>query len=526
MLLTNKIFIYCFFLCVYTLTLTSNFSAPHDSIDYLNGFEQSEGLLHPHHLLYHVTTYSIFQVLKLILPFISNHYLIEIVNALWGAGAILIINLFLRTRFHIAPVTAFLGTCLPAFSFGIWFYSTNIEVYMPSLFFLLLILYKISAPTLSYKTFIIVIYLHVLAILFHQVNLIFTPVILWKLWQSRKQIPFVRSVAVYSFFGGGIVLLVYLLAGWILLNHNSTSDFISWIRGYSTQSAYWFPLSPQTAVNATVGFGHALIGAHFVFKVGFIENYINSKFFYHSLDDETFLVRDISSAQAFILLVLTSILLLFLLVSFIKTVLHFKTLYTTKKQIILPLLLTFFLYSIFFFFWMPENLEFWFLQLAIFWLIILAGITTTNRTLKVKSNIWIIAMAIMLTTVNYFGSIRWLQNINNDYFFAKIEKARMEAKSGDLIILKDAWIVRGYLQRYSAAPVILIPQPNNQLERAMADSSINSVLANKNKIFLYTDESFMHAVKNQPFIDSLLYANAGKIDTIETKLSSLKIIHR
>lgn len=526
MLLTKKIFIYSIFFLVFALTLTSNFSAPHDSIDYLIGFERAEGLLHPHHLLYHITTYGVFKLLQLVLPFAANHYLIEIVNALWGAGAILVVNLFLRNRFNISPFTAFLGTCLPAFSFGIWFYSTNIEVYMPSLFFLLLILYKITTREFSKTTLYVVVFLHILAILFHQVNFIFTPVILWKLWQSRKEIPVTRSVGIYGLIGGGFVLSAYFLAGWVLLKHNSTNDFISWIRGYSSQPAYWFPLSPQTAVNAAVGFGHALIGAHFVFKVSFIEDYINSKFFYHSLDDETFLVRNISPSQALFLLILTCFLLLFLLISAGKTIRRFKQLYTGRKQVIIPLLLAFIIYSGFFFFWMPENLEFWFLQLVIFWLLILAGITTTQTTFKLKNNTWITAMVLLLSSVNYFGSIRWLQNIDNDYFYAKIETVRKEARPNDLVILKDAWIISGYLSRYSSAPFMMIPQPDDEPERAKVDSSINSVLSGGNKIFLYTDESFMHAVKNQAYIDSLLHANAGNVDTIQTKLSNLKIIHR
>ena len=185
MILSKDRVVYLIFFLVYILSLTSNFSAAHDSIDYLNGFEHAADLLQPHHLFYHVTTYAIFKFLKLILPFVANHYLIEVVNAFWGAGAILVVNLILRKRLFLNPVTAFLGTCLPAFSFGIWFYSANIEVYMPSLFFMLLILYKLTSDTFNNKTLYIVILLHVLAILFHQVNIIFTPVILWKIWQKN-----------------------------------------------------------------------------------------------------------------------------------------------------------------------------------------------------------------------------------------------------------------------------------------------------------------------------------------------------
>jgi len=526
MILSKDRNVYIIFFLVYLLSLTSNFSAAHDSIDYLIGFEQVEDLLQPHHLLYHVTTYAIFKFLKLILPFVANHYLIEVVNAFWGAGAVLMVNLFLRKRFHLKPITAFLGTCLPAFSFGIWFYSANIEVYMPSLFFMLLILYKLTGDTFNSKTMTIVILLHALAILFHQVNIIFTPVILWKIWQKRKEIPVLKSLLLYSLCGGGLVIATYFIIGWGVLGHHDPKEFTTWIRGYTTQTSYWFPLSIKTAGNAAVGFGHALIGAHFVFRVAFIENYLNSKFFYHSLSDETFLVRNISHAQALFLLILSGILFLLILISFIKTIRFAKKIYTDRKQVVTPLIFTFLIYSAFFFFWMPENLEFWFLQLVLFWIIIMAGITSTPTTGKLKNNLWIAAMALILITINYLGSIRWLQNIDNDYFFAKIKTAKEQANAKDLVILKDPWIVKSYLIRYSAAPTIMIPQPDSMMERSNVDKQIKSTLESGNKIFLYTDESFKHAVKNQPFIDSLLHANAGRVDTIDSKIANLKIIHQ
>ena len=518
--------VYIFFFLIYLVSLTSNFSAAHDSIDYLIGFEQVEDLLQPHHLLYHVTTFAIFKLSKIILPFVANHYLIEVVNAFWGAGAILVVNLILRKRLLLNPTTAFLGTCLPAFSFGIWFYSANIEVYMPSLFFMLLLLYKLTSANFNSKTMTMVILLHALAILFHQINVIFTPVILWKIWQKRNEIPFVKSLLAYSLCGGGFVIALYLIVGWGVLGHHDPKDFNTWIRGYTMQTSYWFPLSVKTAGNAAVGFGHALIGAHFVFRVAFIEKYLNLKFYYHSLSDESFLVRNISHAQALFLLILSAILFSFLLISFIKTIRFAKKIYSGRTQVIAPLIFTFLIYTAFILFWMPENLEFWFLQLVIFWILIIAGITSTTTTGKMVNNLWIASMALMLITINYLGSIRLLQNLDNDYYFAKIKIAKEQANAKDLVILKDPWIVKSYLIRYSAAPTIMIPERDSVMERSKVDNQINSTLGTGNRIFLYTDASFKHAVKNQPFIDSLLKANAGKVDTINSKIANLKIIHQ
>src|SRR5206468_3629262 len=172
---------YAFFLC----TLASNFSAPHDAIDYLNEFEGDKDLFNPHHVLYHITTYWILNVLKSIFTGIPHYYLVEAIDGFWGTLTLVVVFKFLRNRFGYDNITSFIGTCLPAFSFGMWFYSTNIEVYMPPLFFLTLSLYYLSKPVVTKKDFYAVIVFHVLAILFHQANILFTPIIVWRIWRER-----------------------------------------------------------------------------------------------------------------------------------------------------------------------------------------------------------------------------------------------------------------------------------------------------------------------------------------------------
>ena len=81
---------YIFFL----LTLANNFSASHDSINYLNGIVRGEHLFHPHHLLYNFYAYLWLILFKNIFQGAADHYIIESFTAVWGSGILAVSYLF------------------------------------------------------------------------------------------------------------------------------------------------------------------------------------------------------------------------------------------------------------------------------------------------------------------------------------------------------------------------------------------------------------------------------------------------
>ncbi|MFL5787929.1 MAG: hypothetical protein ACJ748_07745, partial [Flavisolibacter sp.] len=317
------ILFYLFFLC----PLASNFTAPHDAIDNLNEFQSGKDLFNPHHVLYHITTYWISSFLKMLFTRIPYYYLVESIDAFWGTLTLVIVFNFFKNRFGYDTLTSFIATCLPAFSFGMWFYSTNIEVYMPPLFFLMLCLYIISKPQINKRDLYLLILFHVLAILFHQANILFTPIILWRIWISRKQLNPVPLIATYAVIGGGCVLIAYYVIGRFVLHYNTTAEIVHWMRGYTNTNTYWYPLALSTLMNALVGLSHAFIGGHFVFRVQFIEDYLYKRFYYHNLTDELFLVQSLEHRQALFLLVLAGILLLLMLTLVTLFIVKFKSIY-------------------------------------------------------------------------------------------------------------------------------------------------------------------------------------------------------
>ncbi|MFM9909910.1 MAG: hypothetical protein ACKVOW_11200 [Chitinophagaceae bacterium] len=207
----------------FLLTLAENFSGPHDSITYLNGIVDGYPLVNQHHLLYHYAAYCWLQIWHFIFPTVKDYYIIEAFSSLWGSCSLVVLYSFFRTRFNLTASQSISAILVIAFSYAFWFYSVNIEVYAPPLFFVLLALYYISKERLSHSDWWKVILLHVLAIVFHQVNALFVVVIFYKMWQQRKHISLFRWLSAYSLTGIVLVGGAYFIVGWIIEQQNTIS---------------------------------------------------------------------------------------------------------------------------------------------------------------------------------------------------------------------------------------------------------------------------------------------------------------
>jgi|ADGO01.1.fsa_nt_gi hypothetical protein len=170
---TGICFVYLLFFIFFLFTLASNFSGPHDSIGYLNGIAYGSGLFHQHHLLYHFITHYWLVAVKAVIPGVADYYLVEAFTALWGSASLAVAYCILRNRFAQPVGLSLAAISVIAFSYGMWFYSVNIEVYAPPMFFLLAALYILSDPAFGQRDVWKVALLHSAAILFHQVHILF-----------------------------------------------------------------------------------------------------------------------------------------------------------------------------------------------------------------------------------------------------------------------------------------------------------------------------------------------------------------
>lgn len=473
---------YVFFL----FSLVNNFSASHDSINYLNHIVRGEHLFHQHHLLYHFLAHEWLGILKPVFPDVSDHYIVEAFTAIWGSSTLAACYQFFRIRFSLSVFMAALGVSVIAFSYGFWFYSVNVEVYAPPLFFLLVSLFYITRKEARYHDLWKMALMHSFAILFHQVNILFGFVIIYWIYVNRKSFEPVNFFVQYALIGLFLTGGLYFIIGWIVEGHNTGPLFMDWILGYTVGHGYWQPLSWQTPLQVAAGFARAFIGAHFMFQVPAVESFLESSFRTHGLKDEIFLSEKISGVLAWVLSILTfifSILLIALAVRFVRKFSAMKPMLNVLR----PLLLCFLIYSLFFVFWMPEILEFWILQMVLVWLVLIGMLPVIRFPFHIplKAGLFILSSCLLL--VNYAGSMRWLQKAGNDWYYAEVQKIR-SADPSDLVIVEDEWILKDYVRYFTKARLIATDEPG--FDPAETRKEVKRVISSGRKVYLYRNHSF------------------------------------
>jgi hypothetical protein len=504
----EQYFIFFIFFIFFLGTLASNFSGPHDSIGYLNGIVQGNALFHQHHLLYHFITHYWLEGTKAIFPGVADYYLVEAFTALWGAGSLTLAYCFLRHRFGHSQLLSLAATAVIAFSYGMWFYSVNIEVYAPPMFFLLAALYRLSHRNFSQRDVWKVALLQSAAILFHQVHILFTITILYILWQQRQKIKLVNAFFQYAAIGIVLVGGAYFVVGWVLEGQNSLAKWFTWLQGYAGGNDYWQSISIKTPVYVATGLSHAFIGGHYVFRLPGVNSNLSKVTGEHSLADELYLVRDMGEGMAIFLSALTLVLALMMIWLFARFLVKLKSTRQTYGYEIAPLMVTGIVYSIFFCFWEPEILEFWIFQTVIFWIVLLGTLmhNRENFLFRLKPAAGTVFMAACLFIINYFGSIRYLSNLENDLYYVKTAPVKTVIQPGEAVLLQDGWILKDFLQYYTKAGVMEIPYADTS--RLRVDNFISGHLQKGAKLYIYPEGR--PGYNDTRYIDSLLAANPGR----------------
>ena len=159
-------------LLLYLLTQCDALSPAHDSMWYLRMIEDGR-YFHPHHLLYNAAAALWAHAWQSVIPSLQTLTLTAWLNGVFGALSVGIVALLLHRRAGIGRAFSSAAALLPAFSFGVWFYSVTIEVYIPALFFILAALYVLTIDRLTATRIVAAAALHGVAMLFHQLHILF-----------------------------------------------------------------------------------------------------------------------------------------------------------------------------------------------------------------------------------------------------------------------------------------------------------------------------------------------------------------
>ncbi len=195
-------------------------------------------------------------------------------------------------------------------------------------------------------------------------------------------------------------------------------------------------------------------------------------------------------------LLITTFLLILVLIIFISNIRTINTIRRKWRNMLGSLICWFLVYSIFFFFWDPSNLEFWIPQSLIIWLIFLSIMNPSEDKKGIYGNLFklgLVFIAVSLFIVNYLGSIRWLADFRNDYYYMKTTAVSDFASKSDLTVIAESWILRGYIERFTSADVIAITdiylkeQRDKQRTIDYMRNAIDKTISNGHRVFVMED---------------------------------------
>lgn len=446
---------------LFALTRSENLAISHDSSAYLANIEQGgQKLFHQHHLLFNAVGAAWLWLMQLLGTHSDAAMVVPLINCLFGALGSGMIFLLIGKRGGVPPTLAAIGAIGATVSFGYWFYSVCIEVYIFPLFFLLTTLYVVLAPRLSLGHIAGVGFLHGLAMLGHQIHFLFGLVLLSALWIQRSKLELspIRTLFTYLLSGASVVLLGYGSVLAFAIRPSSLYEAWEWFTLYAQKEHYWNTLSLTTVVKAFMGLSRSIVGGHFVFAIEPIRELVEATFPDKSLRDELFLVRNFSSFKATFLLVSSAIVGLCFSAIIVRGGWQHRRISGPARTLATVMSVWILCYSIFFLFWEPYNVEFWIPQTTALW-VLAVTLTSSNRQAahRVRHILLFGSLALLLFIVNLFGSILPAGDRSNDFYAHQYTLLATYVQEGDLILVDHPHISVGYASRYThAEPLSLI----------------------------------------------------------------------
>lgn len=148
---------------------------------------------------------------------------------------------------------------------------------------------------------------------------------------------------------------------------------------------------------------------------------------------------------------------------------------------------------------------------------LLAAAAGTRQPAGRPLNIMAGLIALILVVINYTTSIRPMQDINNDYGYARIQKLQQTATPNDLVIVQNPWLLTEFLEYYTPAPVRVVPEP--ALQQMALRQHIDSTLAAGHRVFIFPSRGAVNAAKNKDFIPNLQKDYSARITVFQQELT-------
>ncbi|MFH1383213.1 MAG: glycosyltransferase family 39 protein [Chloroflexota bacterium] len=486
---------------IYNATLPINRSESRDSLWYMaqiGGNESLWQLFHPHHLLYSVVARAFYNIWRLFGYTGDASIPLQELNIIFAC--LIIVTLYILLRNVLKSRWRSLLVCTAVtFSFGFWFYGSTIEDKIIPLFFLLLsfgfLLLSFQRPTL--KMFALVGIFNGLAILFHQLNILFAATVLVAIFLNRRRRVIKDKTTAVLTYAGCVsipVVLAYLLTLAFVIKPGSPAEALYWLTSYAHAGQYG-NLELLSPIKGLIGFSHSFLGGHFLFSVEGLGSFISSALSDKSLADQQFLASHTSAfqAKAFLLgIIPLASVFIAALISYVRS---WREIWREHNSLLSLSLAWLIPYAVFTAWWEPFNVEFWVVTLIPAWLIISLPFFTSGLMTKMqrgfqKSTYVILPLAIVsMLLVNLFGSMLPLHSPELDYYLQKSSWYSDNAKPGDLIICSRGTLWGEYLRHYTKAEVIGVAETLRKENdtSSIIDQKICQILGSGGLVYITSD---------------------------------------
>lgn len=476
---------------LYLSTLSNNFSLTHDSIEFLLQLRAGNASFHANHLLYLPFLHAVVQIASLAGLASSVHLVVEATGALAGTLTLLAGYLILRQRFGVLRWNAIAAMAAAGMTYGTWYYSVAIEIYIYPLLFLTWAFFVLSSPALTWRGIIIAAALQSAAILFHQTAVLFSFVPLIVLLTPRSdEWGLARPIGrllLYGTIGTIVVGGSYWSAANALGHAGSVDAFVQWFLGYGASTQYWSPASIKALLLAATGLGRALIGGHFLFGIPALSAPLEALFSGKSLEDEIFLVRGVPDWADYALLALAvtaGALLLFLTVRAVSVLTRDRSALPRRGLILLIAWLL--PYTLFFIAWDASNVDFWVLQGFVAMLLIAGALQTRDERDRQPAK-YFAALAAVLFILNGAGSVFLANNPDNDFYRAYLQPVRNHVTASDFLLIGDSWPASNHLRLHTDAKFVAVSGAYRERSPDAMAEMLNQRLASGQRVFLAQD---------------------------------------
>jgi len=444
--------VFAVFGVLYAAVPSQALSVLHDSAGLLVSLDRPGFLFHPNHLLFQ-------PVLSLATePFatpgepLSRLPAFRFYAALAGAGTLAAGYLLLTARLAVPARIAGLAVAGAGLSFGIWFYSISVEIYVFPLFLMTAAVVAVSDPAAGRGRLAVAAGLHALAVLFHQFAILLAPAILVLLLDPRRgdRGERIAALVLYAGIGAAIVGGAYAAVIALAPEIGSPAAAKAWILGYAGESRFWESDIRISALAPLVGWARAVIGGHFAFVLPGVTEAAERLTTHSDVTDDRFLVRDMAPAVAYGLAILTvawSVLAAAVGVpALVAGLRRRRRAMAVAAAWLLP-------FAAFFAIYESHNRDFWIVQTFVAWMILAIGVAARPAPRAVAG---LAALVVGLALINGLGSVLPARSPANDYYRQMAERLTADLGPGDAVVLAHHWPWRHHVALATEARILTL----------------------------------------------------------------------